>query len=349
MIAMNSLLAPDAPEVQARPASHAIGGQNPRNRASASLSCVIPCYNEADNLVRLLPLLSDTLSACVQRWEVILVDDGSTDSSSLVLANWSRKPGFRTLQLSRNFGKEAAITAGLEAAAGDAVLIMDADLQHPPALIPTFVQHWRDGADVAYAVREHRRDESTFKRWGTRAFYRLVNASGRFEIPAGAGDFRLIDRVVVDALLSLPERRRLMKGLYAWVGFDAVAVPYTPAPRLHGKSHFNPMRLIRLSLDGLTSFSTLPLRAVSLLGFALAIPALVYSGYLTLSYLFYGHDVSGWTTIAVGLMGFSGIQLISLGIVGEYIGRIFEEVKSRPVYVIKRDLGQGLRSKPSST
>ena len=315
-----------------------------RQCSSLALSCVIPCCNEAANLASLLPLLSDALTECAARWEVILVDDGSTDTTALLLASWARLPGFRVIQLSRNFGKEAALTAGLQAASGDVVVMMDADLQHPPSLIPRFVEHWQGGADVVFAVREDRRDESAFKRVGARWFYALVNAADRFEVPAGAGDFRLMDRKVVDALLSLPERNRFMKGLYSWVGFAAVSVPYVPQARAHGHSHFSPLRLIRLSLDGLTAFTTWPLRAVSVVGFALAMLAFVYGAYLTGSYFLYGHDVSGWTTIVVSLMLFAGIQLISLGIVGEYIGRIFEEVKARPLFVIKHQMGQGLKA-----
>lgn len=311
---------------------------------SPSISCVVPCHNEAGNLIRLLPLLSDALTECALEWEVILVDDGSTDKTARVLAGWAELPGFRVLELSRNFGKEAALTAGLQAAAGDVVVMMDADLQHSPALIATFVRHWRDGADVVYAVREDRRDESAFKRLGARWFYALVNAADRFEVPAGAGDFRLLDRKVVQALLSLPERNRFMKGLYAWVGFKAVAVPYIPAARVHGHSHFSPWHLIRLSLDGLTAFTTWPLRAVSLVGFVLALLAFVYGGYLTASYLLFGHAVSGWTTIVVSLMLLAGIQLVSLGIVGEYVGRVFEEVKARPLFVVRRQSGHGLKT-----
>jgi polyisoprenyl-phosphate glycosyltransferase len=259
-----------------------------------------------------------------------------------LLARWARLPGFRVIQLSRNFGKEAALTAGLQAARGDVVVMMDADLQHPPSLIPAFVRHWRRGADVVYAVREDRRDESAWKRVGARWFYALINAADRFDVPAGAGDFRLMDRQVVDALLSLPERNRFMKGLYSWVGFAAAAVPYKPDVRAHGHSHFSPWRLIRLSLDGLTAFTTWPLRAVSAVGFMLALLAFLYGAYLTGSYFVSGHDVSGWTTIVVSLMLFAGIQLISLGIVGEYVGRIFEEVKARPLFVIKQQMGQGL-------
>ena len=352
---MNQNLAPDLARADKRrrasdfidvgplTAATATTERAPDADARRTLSCVIPCCNEAANLVKLLPRVADALDRCGCAWEVIVVDDGSTDATSLLLADWARQPGFRALQLSRNFGKEAALTAGLQAARGDAVLTMDGDGQHSPALIGDFVARWCHGADVVYAVRANRDDESTFKRIGARLFYRLVNAADRFEVPAGAGDFRLMDRAVVDALLALPERNRFMKGLYAWVGFDAVAVPYVPEARLQGHSRFSPLRLARLSIDGLTAFTTWPLRAVSAAGLLMAMLAFLYGGYLTVDYVLHGHAVSGWTTIVVSLLAFAGIQLVSLGIVGEYIGRIFEEVKARPLFVIKRDLGQGLK------
>lgn len=312
-----------------------------------TLSCVVPCHNEAANLAHLLPLLAEQLPVCSRSFEVILVDDGSTDSTPLLLAGWARRGGFRVLQLSRNFGKEAALTAGLAAALGEVVVMMDADLQHPAELIGKFVEEWQCGADVVYATRANRDDEGAFKRIGTRCFYALVNAADRFVVPSGAGDFRLLDRSVVDALLSLPERNRFMKGLYAWVGFKAVGVPYVPNPRFSGKSNFSVLRLVRMSLDGLTAFTTWPLRAVSLMGFVLAALAFLYGGYLTFAYFVEGNAVSGWTTIAVSLLAFAGIQLISVGILGEYIGRIFEEVKARPLFVVQRELGRGLKKGPS--
>ena len=327
----------DAPEVAA-----------PARRAQAAprISCVLPCRNEAQNLGLLLPRLLAVLRQLTPEWEVIIVDDGSSDGTPLALAAWARVPGVRGIQLSRNFGKEAALTAGLEATRGDVVVTMDADLQHEPELIPALLEPWRDGADAAYAVRSSRSDEGLLKRVGSRCFYAIVNAAHRFEVPADAGDFRLMDRSVVDALLALPERNRFMKGLYAWVGFRAVAVPYMPAPRAAGHSHFNALRLLHLAVDGLTAFSTWPLRAVGLIGFVLATLAFVYGGYLTLSHLLWGSDVSGWTTIVVSLMLFAGIQLISLGIIGAYVGRIVEEVKRRPVYIVKREVGQGLQAEP---
>lgn len=352
---MSQMFATDLLE-RARPAARASGDtiqalRMPRSgeaaastrREAPAVSVVVPCRNEAENLTQLLPILADTLDSCAQAWEIVLVDDGSTDGTEVLVTAWARQPGVRLLQLSRNFGKEAALTAGLQAATGEVVVMMDADLQHSPGLIPTFIDHWLDGADVVYALRESRSDESVFKRWGTRAFYALVNGADRFEVPAGAGDFRLMDRSVVDSLLALPERNRFMKGLYAWVGFKAVAVPYVPQARAHGRSKFSPLRLIRLSLDGLTAFTTWPLRAVSALGFTLALVAFGYGAYLTVSYFLYGHEVGGWTTIVVSLMLFSGLQLVALGVVGEYVGRVFEEVKGRPLFVVRRELGIGMR------
>ncbi|MDH4059793.1 MAG: glycosyltransferase family 2 protein, partial [Aquincola sp.] len=240
------------------------------------LSCVVPAWNEADSLGPLLLQLEPVLAACADEWEIVLVDDGSTDATQQLFDAWERRPGLHMLTLSRNFGKEAALMAGLAAAQGDVVITMDADLQHPPALIERFVTHWRAGAEVVYAVRADRRDESRFKRWGTHLFYKLVNGTGRFDVPEDAGDFRLMDRRVVDALLALPERNRFMKGLYAWVGFRSVAVPYEVAPRQHGASHFGARQLFKLSLVGLTAFTTWPLRAVSFVGIVLAMLAFGY-------------------------------------------------------------------------
>jgi len=306
------------------------------------LSCVIPCYNEAANLRLLLPILGQQLKGCSAEWEVILVNDGSRDDTSAVFDEWTRQPGIRAIEFSRNFGKEAALTAGLKAANGDVVVLMDADMQHPPKLVADMVQQWQSGADVVYALRANRDDESLFKQLGTRAFYRLINAKSRFQVPPDAGDFRLMDRSVVDALLALPERNRFMKGLYAWVGFKSVAIPYEPAERAVGTTNYNALKLIAFSIDGLTAFTTWPLRVASITGMVMALIAFLYGIFVTIEYLIYGNAVSGWTTIVVALMFFVGLQLISLGILGEYIARIFEEVKNRPLYVVRRALGQGL-------
>jgi glycosyltransferase involved in cell wall biosynthesis len=322
--------------------------QLPARSMGAGLSCVVPCKNEAKNLELLLPKLAELLPSLGVNWEVLVVDDGSTDATAAIAAAWARQPGFRLLQLSRNFGKEAAITAGLEAARGGAVAILDADLQHPPQLIGDMLSRWRDGADVVYAVREDRSGESFVKRYGTDVFYRLMNMSDRFEVPAGAGDFRLMDRAAVDALLALPERRRFMKGLYAWIGFKSVALPYTPDQRAHGRTHFSLKRLISLSLDGLTSFTTWPLRIVSVVGALMALLGFSYGLFISVDYAINGNKVSGWTTIVVTMMFFFGMQMLFTGIIGEYIGRIFEEVKQRPVYVVRRELGRGLQDDTNS-
>ena len=255
-----------------------------------SLSCIVPCKNERVNLSRLLPLLADTLARCTDRHEILVVDDGSSDDTAAWVEDQIKAgsvPGLVLLKLSRNFGKEAALTAGLTHARGEVVVMIDADLQHPPAMIETFVDHWRRGAEMVYAVREDRSSESAFKRAGTGIFYRLLNAADRFEVPPGAGDFRLMDRRVVDALLAMPERNRFLKGLYAWVGFRTVALPYTPEDRTVGVTRYGALDLIRLSLDGLTAFTKWPLRAVSLAGLLLAIPALLYAILLIASYFLF--------------------------------------------------------------
>jgi glycosyltransferase involved in cell wall biosynthesis len=317
---------------------------HPRSDRSrpVSISCVIPCRNEAGNLGLLLPMLHEILCTIAAHWEVVLVDDGSTDATPAVMRDWAECPGFRAIELSRNFGKEAALTAGLHAAAGDVVVLMDADLQHPPDMIPDMLAHWRAGADVVYAVRSHRRDESLVKRTGARAFYRLLNWFEQVKVPEGAGDFRLLDRRAVDALLAMPERTRFMKGLYAWIGFHAVAVAYEPPARRHGASHYSVWRLLSLSFSGLTAFTSWPLRIVGALGTVFALAGFGYGGYITLDYFLEGNAVSGWTTIVVTLMLFFGLQMIFLGIMGEYLARIFEEVKGRPLFVVKRDQGSGL-------
>jgi glycosyltransferase involved in cell wall biosynthesis len=252
------------------------------------------------------------------------------------------QPGVRLLCLSRNFGKEAALSAGLDRAQGQLVVLLDADLQHSPSLIPAMLALWKEGADTVCAVRQHRKDESRLKRWGARCFYGLVNAGTQVPIPAGAGDFRLMDRRVVNALLALPERNRFLKGMYAWVGFKTVELPYLPDPRAEGESTFSLRSLKRLALTGITSFSTLPLRLWSGIGVLIATFALAYGLWIVIEHLIWGIPVQGWATLAAGMMFFSGVQLLSIGILGEYVGRIFDEVKQRPIYLIDREWGQTL-------
>ncbi|NYT65504.1 glycosyltransferase family 2 protein [Alcaligenaceae bacterium] len=310
---------------------------------NATLTCIVPGLNEQKNLDVLLPLLLAELPQLTSRYEIIVVDDGSTDGTAASMASWtSQHPEIVYLQLSRNFGKEAALTAGLQAAKGQVVVCMDADLQHPPALIAKMFARWQQGVEMVYAVRASRDDESLFKRWGTRLFYKLMRTSGGLQVPENAGDFRLMDRIVVDALLQLPERNRFMKGLFAWVGFQAEPMPYIPPERLHGNSYFNPLKLFRFALDGLTAFTTWPLRLLSLVGTSLSMLSFLYGLYIVITYLLYGDPVQGWATLVTIVLFFAGINLISLGVLGEYIARIFGEVKNRPVYLVRRRVGAGL-------
>ena len=308
---------------------------------SPSLSCILPAFNEGESLPALLAQLSHELRQHFERWEIIVVNDGSSDDTEIRIAPWLRGRGVRYVSLSRNFGKEAALTAGLDRARGDLVLLMDADLQHPPALIPDMLRAWREGADMVYTVRATRGGESFLKKLGTRLFYRIVNAGSTVPIPANAGDFRLLDRCVVDALKSLPERNRFMKGLYAWVGFRTVAVAYEPNERFAGESTFSMRRLSRLAITGVTAFTNAPLRLWSAVGATIAVGAMVGGLGIVVEHYTFGADVPGWATLAVSALFFSGVQLLSIGILGEYVGRIFDEVKQRPVYLVRHDSGPG--------
>ena len=313
----------------------------PPRAAQPRISCVMPAFNEAANLDAMLTALTDALQASTPHWEVLVIDDGSTDATPLVMVPWLDAPGVRYLRLSRNFGKEAALTAGIDQAEGEVVVLIDADLQHPPAMIGAMLAAWREGADMVCTARASRDDEGFRKRLGTRLFYRMVNAQLRTPIPPDAGDFRLMDRRVVNALKRLPERNRFMKGLYAWVGFKTVVLPYQPAPRHAGQSSFSMRSLSRLAFTGITAFTNAPLRLWSAMGVVFAVIALGFALVIVVEHFIEGHDVPGWATLVTGMAFSLGIQLLSIGILGEYIGRIFDEVKQRPVYLIQDALGQG--------
>ncbi len=307
------------------------------------LSCVMPAYNEALNLPTVVAQVMQALRGLAAQVELILVNDGSRDATAEVARQLcAQVPGVVLLDLSRNFGKEAALTAGLQAASGDVVVLMDADGQHPTELLPVMLQHWREGMDVVYAVRRTRDDQSALHGHLTGWFYKLVNWGSRFEIPANAGDFRLMDRRAVDALNALPERNRFMKGLYAWVGFPSLAVDYVPLPRQGGESAFGLRGAFSLAMTGMLAFSTVPLRLMTLFGLLLALSAVAYGVWVIGEYWLLGNRVPGYPTIVVSVMFFSGIQLFSLGVLAAYVGRIYEEVKQRPTYWVKERHGQGL-------
>lgn len=298
------------------------------------LSVVVPAYNEAGALASTLDMIARHLAALVPRYEIVVVDDGSRDATAQIAADSAERLPVTLVRFSRNFGKEAAISAGLQHARGDVVVCMDADGQHSADLLGTMLAHWREGWDMVYAVRADRAEQGLFNRLGSKLFYRMMNASGRLDIPPNAGDFRLMDRRVVDALLALPERQRFMKGMYAWVGFRSIGIPYTPLPRTAGMTTFNRLNLMRLAWTGLTSFSVLPLRMASLIGLLLSTVAFAYGLYEVIEKLLFGVDVPGWPTVVVSIMFFSGVQLLFIGILGEYLARVYDEVKGRPPYII---------------
>ena len=306
-------------------------------RGRRSLSVVLPVLNEAASLEPLLPRLADVLAQCGVEWELVIVDDGGNDHLDEVVARFEQRRAYSNVQLlhlSRNFGKEAALTAGLAAARGDAVLCMDGDGQHPAQLIPLLIEQWRNGYDMVVAAQRGRAHESRALAWAKRAFYRFLQRGERFLIPPNAGDFRLMDRRVVQALLQLPERTRFMKGLYAWLGFKTSIVPFEAEARMAGESKFRLRQLLELAALGITSFSLKPLRMVSAIGALISIGALGYGVYIMAETLVIGNPVSGWATLASGIMLLSGIQLLCLGVIAEYLGRVFEESKQRPLYVL---------------
>lgn len=319
-----------------------------RPDSSPSLSCVIPAYNEAASLEATLSTLLDTLRPLFRQLELIVVDDGSKDGTAAIVQRMGRSsPELVLLRLSRNFGKEAALTAGMEAAGGDLLLFVDADGQHPVALIEPMLRGWRDGADVVYGVRRARDDQSRLHVRMINTFYRLINWGSAIDIPAGAGDFRLMDRKVVEALKALPERNRFMKGFYAWVGFHSLALDYEPLPRVQGRTHFGIRGAFRLAVTGMLAFSTAPLRALTVVGFLLALASLAYGAWVIFEYFYWGITAPGFATIVVAMMFLSGIQLLSIGVLAEYVGRIYDEVKRRPIYLVSERLGQGLGPAPA--
>jgi glycosyltransferase involved in cell wall biosynthesis len=308
--------------------------------ASPELSIVVPVYNEGPNVEALVRGVLPLLERIVASFEVIFVDDGSADDTLVRIHELNRAdPRFKAISFSRNFGKEIAIAAGLDHAQGAAVVIMDADLQHPPELIETFVARWREGYAMVYGQRTDRQADGPVRRGLTRVFYRLFATFGETPLPEGAGDFRLLDRRAVEALRSMGERARFSKGLYAWIGFPSIGIPFEVQERHDGQSKFTFRKLFRFAFDGITSFSTLPLKLWTYVGALVAFVALAAAVYFVLETIVRGSDMPGYASLIVSIMFFSGVQLISLGVIGEYIGRIFAEVKRRPLYIVGNTVG----------
>jgi polyisoprenyl-phosphate glycosyltransferase len=300
------------------------------------LSVVVPAYNEKEVLPVFHRRLSDVLDSMEVDIEIIYVNDGSTDNTISVL-NTIREddPRVAILDLSRNFGKEAAMTAGLDYAHGDAVVVIDADLQDPPELIPEFLKHWQKGYDVVYAQRIAREGETMMKRATARIFYRLMQKVGRVKIPEDTGDYRLLSRRAVESLKQLREQHRFMKGLFAWIGYPQKGVPYQRDPRYAGKTKWNYWRLWNFAIEGITSFTTTPLKLATYLGLFTATGAFVYGLYFIIKTLILGNPVPGYPSLLVIILFLGGVQLVALGIIGEYLGRMFNESKNRPLYFLK--------------
>ncbi len=311
--------------------------RQPEPSATPTISLIIPMHNEAENITALYQRICTTLDPLGETWEMVCVNDGSTDDTLLrLLALQARDPRLFILDLSRKFGKEAALTAGLNEARGAVAIPLDADLQDPPELIPQLLARWREGYDVVLATRHQREADSWLKRTSAFLFYRVMNHLSEVPIPSDTGDFRLMTRTVIDALKQLPERRRFMKGLFAWVGFKTTEVCYQRPARHAGHSHFSLWRLWNFALEGITSFSQAPLRLASYLGLAVSLMAFLYALKIILDTLLFGNPVKGYPSLMVAILFFSGVQLMALGVLGEYLGRLYEESKQRPIYLIRQ-------------
>ena len=306
----------------------------------SKISVVVPVYNEAQSIqpfIKAIAVVLGSLEKLGYSSELVFVNDGSTDESlEGLLRLMEHDSRLRIIDLSRNFGKEAALTAGLDEATGDATVIMDADLQDPPDLLPELIAKWREGFDVVLARRTNRSSDSILKRLSARWFYKIHNLIADHQIPHDVGDFRLLDRSVVDALRHLPERRRFMKGLFSWVGFRTTAIDYSRKPRKGGNSKFSGWKLWNLALEGITSFSTAPLRLWTYIGITVSASAFAYLLFIIIRTFILGVAVPGYASIFVAVLFFGGLQLIGIGVIGEYLGRVYIEVKQRPTYIVRR-------------
>ena len=310
-----------------------------RTDPNPTLSVVVPAYNEAEGLIEFHARLFDVMQRVGESWELLFVNDGSRDSTLAVMEGLRRAdPHVAVINLSRNFGKEIAVTCGLDHARGSAVIVIDADLQDPPEVIPDLVAGWREGFDTVYAQRRQREGETWLKKATAHGFYRLMQRMGHVQMPADAGDFRLISRRVVDALAQLREHHRFMKGLFAWVGYPAKAVLYDRAPRYAGSTKWNYWKLWNFALEGITSFTVMPLKMATYMGLLIAVLAAIYLVVIILKTLVLGNEVAGYPSLMAVVLFLGGAQLMTLGVIGEYLGRVFNEAKRRPLYFVERHL-----------
>jgi polyisoprenyl-phosphate glycosyltransferase len=313
----------------------------PTTLPAPEISVVVPVFNEQENLPTLFERLTNVLHAANLQYELVFVDDGSADASSELLRQYAEYDlRVVTIELARNFGHQVAISAGLDHARGAAVIVMDADLQDPPEVLPQFIAKWREGHDVVYAIREERK-EGPFKRMLYAGFYRLLQRVAQIDIPLDAGDFCIMDRRVVTILNGMPERSRFVRGIRSWVGLRQVGLPYARQVRYAGRPKYTFSRLIYLALDGLVSFSFLPLRVITVLGFVVSALSIMLAIFYAIQKITIGLTPPGFATLTVALFFLSGIQLVTIGVIGEYVGRIFEEVKRRPLYIVSQVISHG--------
>lgn len=306
------------------------------NQIPVRISVVVPLYNEEENIDALFRRLLAVLEALNTSYDVICVNDGSRDNTLKNLVEYhQRYPQIKVVNLSRNFGKDTAMSAGIDYSQGMAVIPIDADLQDPPELIAEMIEKWHEGYDVVYASRLVRIGESWFKRFSAEGFYQVINKLSRVSIPPNTGDFRLIDRRVVESIKKMPERQRFMKGIFAWVGYKQTSILFDREPRYQGQTKWNYWKLWNFAIDGITSFSFLPLKVWTYVGLIIALVSLVYASFLILRTIIFGIDVPGYASLMVAVLFLGGIQLLTLGIIGEYIGRVYEEVKGRPLYLVR--------------
>jgi glycosyltransferase involved in cell wall biosynthesis len=323
--------------------------QRERRPHDPLLSLVVPVYNEEESIDIFLTAVEPFLDRAGLRFEIVFVNDGSRDDTLAKLFDCSTRDGrIRVVNLSRNFGKEAALTAGIDHARGDILIPMDIDLQDPPDLIKPFIERWREGYDIVYGVRSARTWDTLSKRVSANWFYWAFNTMSPVRIPANVGDFRLVDRRAIEVLRLLPERNRFMKGLFAWVGFNAVGIPYERPQRAAGSSKFNLWRLWNFALDGVVSFSTVPLRISFYGGLAIAAVAALYALFIIFRVLIFGIDTPGYASLLIVVLAMGAIQLVSIGIIGEYLGRLFLEAKGRPIYVVEGVYEEGADGAPKT-
>ena len=311
-----------------------------RQKSEIELSIIVPMYNEEKAAPIFFEHIIPILKEITEDFEIICVNDGSSDQTAHILSGlYTNNNRIKLINLSRNFGKEYALTAGINFSVGDAVIPIDVDLQDPPKVIPDLVSKWKEGYDVVIAIRSDRQHDSVMKRVTSSLFYKVIGFLSDIDIPANAGDFRLMDRCVVDALKTLPERTRFMKGIFAWLGFDQATIYYERQVRSAGESKWKYWQLWNFALEGILSFTTFPLRIWTYLGFSISVGAVIYASFIIIKTIVYGIDIPGYASLLVVMLLGIGFNMIALGVFGEYLGRIFIEVKQRPLYLIKNTYG----------